>query len=55
MGSTTVPEQHCFSERPFATLMRSPGGKSERGDNGGKGVGSSASDEETEDGSTVCT
>ena len=30
------------------TLMRSPDGKSQRGDDGGKGVGSSGNDEETE-------
>ena len=36
--------------------MRSPDdGKSQHGDDGGKGVGSSGNDEETEDGSTVCT
>ena len=35
--------------------MRSPGGKSERGNDGGKGAGSSGNNEETEDGSTVCT
>ena len=38
-----------------ATLMRSPDGKSERGAEGLKGVGSSKHDEETEDGSTMCT
>ena len=31
--------------------MRSPDGKSQRGDDGGKGFGSSGNDEETEDGS----
>ena len=31
--------------------MRSPDGKSQRGDDGGKGIGSSGNDEETEDGS----
>ena len=41
--------------QPAATLMRSPDGKSERGDEGLKGVGSSKHDEETEDGSTMCT
>ena len=35
--------------------MRSPDGKSQRGDDGGKGIGSSGNDEETEDGRTVCT
>ena len=35
--------------------MRSPDGKSERGDDRGKGVESGGNDEETEDGSTVCT
>ena len=35
--------------------MRSPDGKYERGDDGGKGVGSSGNDEEMDDGSTVCT
>ena len=35
--------------------MRSPDGKSERGDDGGIGIGSSGNYEETEDGSTVCT
>ena len=35
--------------------MRSPDGKSQRGDDGGKGVGSDGNDEETEDGSIVCT
>ena len=34
--------------------MRSPDGKSQRGDDGGKGIGSSGNDEETEDGSTMC-
>ena len=34
--------------------MRSLDGKSQRGDDGGKGIGSSGNDEETEDGSTVC-
>ena len=29
--------------------MRSPDGKSQRGDDGGKGIGSSGNDEETED------
>ena len=36
-------------------LMRSPDGKSQREDDGGKGIGSSGNDEETEDGSTMCT
>ena len=35
--------------------MRSPDGKSEREDDGGKGVASSGNDENTEDGSTMCT
>ena len=35
--------------------MRSPDGKSQRGDDGGKGIGSSGNVEETEDGSTMCT
>ena len=35
--------------------MRSPDGKSQRGDDGGKGIVSSGNDEETEYGSTVCT
>ena len=35
--------------------MRSPDGKYQRGDDGGKGVGSSGNDEETEYVSTVCT
>ena len=35
--------------------MRSPDGKYERGDDGGKGAGSSGDDEETEIGSNVCT
>ena len=33
--------------------MRSPVGKSERGDDRGKGVGSSGNDEGTEDGSSL--
>ena len=40
---------------PATTLMRNPDGKSQRGDDGGKGIGSSGNDEETEDGSTMCT
>ena len=40
---------------PATTLMRSPDGKSQRGDDGRKGIGSSGNDEETEDGSTMCT
>ena len=35
--------------------MLSPDGKSQRGDDGGKGIGSSGYDEETEDGGTMCT
>ena len=35
--------------------MRSPDGKSESGDDGVKGVGSSGNDEDTENGSTVYT
>ena len=35
---------------PATTLVRSPDGKSERGGDGVKGVGSSGNDEETEDG-----
>ena len=38
-----------------ARNVRGPDGKSQRGDDGGKGIGSSGNDEETEDGSTVCT
>ena len=34
--------------------MRSPDGKSQRGDDGGKGVESIGNYAETEDGSTVC-
>ena len=33
---------------PATTLMRSPDGKSQRGDDGGKGIGSSGNDEEME-------
>ena len=40
---------------PTTTLMRSPDGKSQRGDDGWKGIGSSGNDEETEYGSTMCT
>ena len=40
---------------PTTTLMRSLDGKSQRGDDGGKGIESSGNDEETEDGSTMCT
>ena len=40
---------------PATTLMRSPYRKSQRGDDGGKGIGSSGNDEETADGSTMCT
>ena len=35
--------------------MRSPDGKSQRWADGGKGIGSSGNDEETEYGSTMCT
>ena len=35
--------------------MRSPDGKSQRGDDGGKGIGSSCNDEEKEYGSTMFT
>ena len=35
--------------------MRSPDGKSQRRDDGMKGIGCSGNDEETEDGSTMCT
>ena len=41
--------------QPATTPIRSPDGKSERGDDGGKGVRSSGNGEEMEDGSTVCT
>ena len=40
--------------QPATTPIRSPDGKSERGDDGGKGVRSSGNGEEMEDGSTVC-
>ena len=40
---------------PATTLIRSPDGKSQRVDDGGKGIGSSGNYEETEDGSTMCT
>ena len=35
--------------------MRSPDGKSQHRDDGMKGIGCSGNDEETEDGSTMCT
>ena len=35
--------------------MRSADGKFQRGDDGGKGIGSSGNDEETVGGSTMCT
>ena len=34
--------------------MRSPDEKSQRGDDGGKGIGSSGNDEVAEDGGTMC-
>ena len=41
--------------QPATTVMRTPDGKSGRGDDEGKCIGSSGNDEEAEYGSTVCT
>ena len=41
--------------QPATTVMRSPDGKSERGDDGAKCVGRSGNDEDTEDEGIMCT
>ena len=47
------PGRASSRQRPLCEIRMD--GKSRRGDDGGKSVGSSENDEETEDGSTVCT
>ena len=49
-----IGEGHVFTGEgvhPATTLMRSPDGKCQRGDDGGKDIGSSGKYEETEGGS----